>query len=138
MITSIIIILFVSEDFNLNHLFNIDTKRVNYRINYTYTQKDYYYPRWDTRTPAERINNDASPQDIIITNEQVNDFYLKRLDYVYKDYRGKIIGVSADHGKKEIWTNANLLYDDQQLIYLLNIIKTRNGLLLERNGGSGI
>ena len=135
LITSIIIILFVSEDFNLNHLFNIDTKRVNYRINYTYTQKDHYYPRWDTRTPAEIINNDASPQDIIITNEQVNDFYLKRLDYVYKDYRGNMIGVSADHGKKEIWTNADLLYDDQQLIYLLNHNKNQKWVIINTEWG---
>ena len=123
-------ILGVSEDFNLNHLINIDSEKVNYRINYTYDQKDHYYPRWDTRTPAEIINKHARPSDIIITNEQVNDFYLKRLDYVYVDYRGNMSGVSATQGKKEIWTNASLIYDDKRLINLLEQYKERKWVII--------
>jgi len=123
---AVVIFLLISEDFKLNHLLNIDSKEINFRINFSLAEKVHYYPRWDTRTPAEMINNNASSDDLIITNEQVNDFYLKRLDYVYIDYRGKLQGVSVDQGKKELWTNANLFYDDKDLInFLLKANKTK-------------
>jgi hypothetical protein len=120
----IIIFLAFSEDFNLRHLINIDSKEINYRVNLPTAVKEHYYQRWDIRTPAQIINKYAAPSDIVITNEQVNSFYLKKLDYIYIDYRGTLSGVSVDNGKKELWTSANLIYDDKKLIDCL--IKKNN------------
>lgn len=117
------LILIASEDFNLNHLFRIDSKEINFRQNMTLAEKIHYYPRWDTRAPAEFINERRKSNDIVIINEQVNDFYLDSLSYVYRDYRSiNFKGESIDRGRKERWTDAGLIYDDKDLINLL-----RNG-----------
>ena len=114
------LILFFSEDFNLNHLVNIDSKEINYRINFPLVQKIHFYPRWDTRSPSEFINRNANDSDIVIINEQVNDFYLNKLDYIYRNYQGvEFPGESVDNGKKERWTDANLIYTNKQFIDLL-------------------
>jgi hypothetical protein len=117
----VILILMTSEDFNVRHLVNIDTPKVNYRVNDSFALKSHYYPRWDTRTPAEIINRDSKKGDIIITNQQVNDFYLNRLSYVYIDYReaDRFEGVSVDSGKEERWTGAGLIYSTNNLIHFL-------------------
>ena len=116
----VFLILVISGDSNLKHLFKIDSKEINYRTEFTYAQQRHYYPRWDTRTPAEIINKNSKSGDVIITNHQVNAYYLNKCDYVYVDYRSiRFGGVSMDYGKKERWTGANLIYDDTSLINLL-------------------
>ena len=115
-------ILFFSEDFNLRHLLKIDSREMNYRENFTLAQKIHYYPRWDTRTPAEFINKNLRNDEIVIANEQVYDYYLKRIDYFYYNYKFKrteFTSISVDRGKKERWTNANLVYDTNGLTRLL-------------------
>lgn len=113
-------VLIISEDFNLKHLFKIDSKEINFRQNMTLAKKIHYYPRWDTRAPAEFINERRKSNEIVIINEQVNDFYLDTLSYVYRDYRSvNFSGESIDHGRKERWTDAGLIYDDKELINLL-------------------
>jgi len=114
LILSASFLLFLSEDFNLNHLFNIDSKNINYRIGMNRELTSHYYPRWDFRTPAEFINKNIQLNDIVIINEQINSYYLDRLDYIYRDYRGKNFSVeSVEGGKKEIWTGAKLIFDSQ-------------------------
>jgi hypothetical protein len=127
----VILILLISEDFNPKYLINIDTSKINYRVNESFELKSHYYPRWDTRTPAEIINNKLEQGDIVISNQQVNGFYLKRIDYMYVDYRSERFGsISLDYGRKEIWTDANLIYDDKSLINLLNEAPNRKWLII--------
>jgi hypothetical protein len=107
----IIPILFFSEDFSLKHVSQIDSREMNFRLNFTSAEKTHYYPRWDTRTPAEFINQNVKNDELVISNEQVYDFYLKRVDYFYYNYmEPEFAGISIDRGKKERWTNADLVY----------------------------
>jgi len=116
-----IAVLLISEDFNMYHLLNIDSRNVNFRTGYSKAEKVHFYPRWDTRSPAEYINARSKSSDVIISNEQVNDLYLKKLTYIYRDYRNAdFSGESVEGGKKERWTNANLIYSDTQF---LNVVK---------------
>jgi hypothetical protein len=130
--------LFISEDFNINHLYNIDSKAINFRENFSFAQKIHYYPRWDTRAPAEVINRNLNDSDIVITNKQMNDFYLKKLNYIYIDYReSDFPGIFVDNGKKERWTNANLIYDDKSLINLLKDKDSTKWLIINTMWGTG-
>jgi hypothetical protein len=127
----VIPILFFSEDFNLRHLFLIDSREMNYRQNFTLAEKIHYYPRWDTRTPAEFINKNLKNDEIVIINEQVYDYYLNRTDYFYYNYKGpEFTGISVNKGKKERWTNARLIYNTKDLKGLLIDKKKTKWLLV--------
>ena len=130
--------LFLSEDFNLNHLYNIDSKKITFRENFSLAEKVHYYPRWDTRTPAEIINKNIKNNDIVITNKQLNSIYLNRLNYVYIDYRNSdFAGIYVDDGKKERWTNTNLIYSDKELINLLENYNSTKWLIINTLWGTG-
>ncbi len=57
----IVLTIFVcSNDFNLYHLANIDTKEVNYRLLYDNTMKKHLYRRWDIKTPIDYVNGNMN------------------------------------------------------------------------------
>jgi hypothetical protein len=114
-------IIFISEDFRYNHLVNIDSKEINFRLVYNETLTDHYYPRWDTKTPSEFIKNNSKPEDIIISNQSQIDYYLNRLDYMYINYtEGRFYSTSLLHGTKERWTNAGLIWNEKDLVEKIN------------------
>ena len=126
-----LLILLVSEDFNLKHLEKIDSYEINFRTNFSLAQKIHFYPRWDTRSPAEFVNKNVKDSDIVIINEQVNDIYLNKLDYIYRNEKGTdFLGESVDKGKKERWTDAGLIYTDKQFINLLENNSYRKWLII--------
>ena len=101
----------ISEDIGYDHLVNIDTARINFRKGFTKAEKIHYYPRWDSRSPSELVNKESHSDDVIITNDQICDFYLNRLDYIYKNYKSNDFRIeSVEGGKRERWTNAKLIY----------------------------
>lgn len=109
--TAVIVVMLLSEDFKLNHLMNIDTKEINFRLGFNFPLTIHYYPRWDSRSPAELVNREAQKEDIIITNEHSSEYYLDRLDYTFRDYKGvDFRGESVLSGAKERWTNAKLIH----------------------------
>ncbi len=113
----------LSSDFNPNHILKIDSKEVRFRTIYSALRERMYYEQEDYMTPANVINKNALDNDIIITTEApiTIEYYLKRLDYIYIDYKdGEFTGRSRLNGKKEIWTGANLIYKEQDF---LNILK---------------
>lgn len=108
---TLIAILIFSEDFQAKHLLKIDSAEINFRMNYSFPLTIHYYNRWDSETPAKIVNKESAKDDIIITNEQTCEFYLDRLDYIFRDYRwAEFPGESVLNGTKERWTNANLIY----------------------------
>jgi hypothetical protein len=113
--------LFISEDFDSQHLFNIDSREVNFREHYSKKLEDHYYPRWDIRTPDEFVNKRLKKGEIVIISEQLNEFYLNKVDYIYLDYTDNVNfrGISILNGKRERWTGANLIYTSSDLIDLL-------------------
>jgi hypothetical protein len=120
-IVAVFLFLFLSEDFNLHHSINIDTKEVNYRMGINENLAYHYYLRWDGRTPAEIINKSLKNDDTVIINYPVSELYLKRVDYVYNDYRNiNFLNSSTNSGTKERWTNAKLIYRDSDLLSIIN------------------
>ena len=111
-----VLFLFVSEDFGVTHLKNIDSKKYNFRTIYPHAVMVHYYPRWDSKSLTDIINHESIVGDIIITNEHTSEFYLNRLDYFFNDYRWSSFPTeSAVFGTKERWTNSNLIYQYSDL-----------------------
>lgn len=132
----LIIFLFIAEDFNLNHLLNIDTEEINYRKTMSYSEKRHYYPRWDSRTVSELVNNNSSDDDLIITNEKTSSYYLNRLNYIYADYTGGEFRIqSVNNGKNERWTNALLIYDYNDFMKKLLPSENQKWLIINKMWG---
>ena len=95
--TVTILIFYLSEDFNLKHIANIDSKEVNFRNGLSRTEVNHYYPRWDTKSPADFINQRLKKNETVIINEQVYEYYLNRIDYLYYNYSNqKPVGTYYD------------------------------------------
>jgi len=119
---SILFFLFISEDINFNHLLNIDSREVNFRmdIGLNSPQAAHYIRRFDVRTPAKIVNQNMKTNDIIIITFLTAEYYLKRVDYIYYDYRRKEFrNYSRSHGNREVWTNAKLIWKESDLFKLL-------------------
>ncbi len=137
----LIAFLVISEDFELKHKMNIDTREVNFRMNYGSALSYHYYNRWDFRAPAEIINKYGKPEDVVITTYGVIDYYLNDFDYMYNDYRAKNFkNITTHNGTKERWSNGNLIYTQDQLTNLLEnsdktiwIVTDNNKYLREMN-----
>lgn len=119
---ALVVSLFVfTEDFNSKHLLEIDSADINFRKNLLPSQRDHYYPRWDSRFVADIVNKEANKNDIIISDEQISHYYLNRLDYLFRDYRSADFkNESVNHGKNERWTNAKLIYTSDNLLKILS------------------
>ncbi len=114
--------LWFSEDFNLAHLTHIDSKEVNFRMNYNInsSRAAHVIRRFEVRTPAEFVNRQMSPEDIIITSIYPVEYYLKRMDYFYRNMNRKTFtSISMQYGERERWTNARLLKTESELLNLL-------------------
>jgi hypothetical protein len=117
---------FISEDYKINHIVNIDSAEINFRKGMSKKLRDHFYPRWDSRSVAEIININAVEDELIISNEQISSFYLKRLDYLYRNYTSNDFKLeSVNKGQNERWTDAKLIYKYENLKNLLNTEKTK-------------
>ncbi|MCP4970188.1 MAG: hypothetical protein GY932_06295 [Arcobacter sp.] len=125
--TFIILFVFVlSKDFNAYHLLNIDNEEVNYRMIYKSNHiKKHLYRRWDVITPTEFIKKNLQEGDLIIINENSQEYYLPRVDYYNIDYKNSgFIAISVDNGERERWSNAKLIYQNEDLIRFIENRKT--------------
>jgi hypothetical protein len=112
--------IFTSSDYNINHLLKIDTKDIRFRTVYQPTLENIYYFQEDYLTPAEIINKNLNDGDIVATTQAPIEYYLKRLDYKYLNYAdGEFTIRSRMNGKKEVWTNADLIYKEEDFLKLL-------------------
>ncbi len=116
--------LLFSEDFNIDHLINIDSERIYFRTKYgAYSRlSQHYYSHHDILTPAEIINSNIDDDDIIISVQLLEmDYYLKRLDYVFRDVRktDTFLSTSRNKGRTELWSNADLIYHADDFIRMI-------------------
>jgi len=110
-----------TEDFSFSHMKRIDSKEINFRLNYAPSRTKHYYTRRDYRTPAQIINENRKKGDIVISTLTPVDYYLEHLDYIYIDSRsGRLPGVIGCSGTKELWSNANLIYRETDLWNILD------------------
>jgi hypothetical protein len=106
----------IVEDFSINHMKKIDSKEVNFRMNYKQRIARHFYPRRDYNSPALVINDEISSEDIVISTLTPVDFYIKRIDYIFIDKKSKRLpGVIACSGSKELWSNAKIIYSEEKL-----------------------
>ena len=114
-----------SSDYSINHLVNIDTKEIHFRTIYNHERATIYFFRNDYVTPAEVINKNMNDSDIVVTTQAPIEYYLKRLDYYYRNYKdGEFTGRSRLGGKREVWTGAKLIYKENDLLNLLDSTKS--------------
>lgn len=112
----ILIYVACSEDFSVYHMRKIDSKEVNFRINYDFFKAQHYIVRMDYRCPAQIVNENIDDGHIVITTLSPTEYYLNLLDYSYIDYRGKAFwGISACAGNRNLWTNSKLIYKEDKL-----------------------
>jgi hypothetical protein len=116
----IIITFIVSKDFDFYHLPNIDKRAVNYRMIYDNQYKKHLYRRWDVLTPTEFVKKNMTSSDLIMINENSMEYYLPRVDYFNFDYKHHaFVALSVEQGKKERWSNAKLIYNNKDLVDLI-------------------
>ena len=120
-IVPILIFMALSEDYLLHHYTNIDSDEITYRMSYNEKITNHLYARWDYRSPARFINDNSSPDDIIITATYAAPYYLDRLDYFYHDHgRDNLSNSIGCNGKKSLWTNAGLITLPDELLSIIN------------------
>ena len=104
----------LTEDFQPNHLRNIDTAEINFRHNMPPGIRSHYIGRTDRRAVADWLAAHADPStDLIISGNGVNglDYYYPHFDFVYVDPRDRRLGAWAcRQGTVERWTNLPLVY----------------------------
>jgi hypothetical protein len=110
----------VTEDYDFNHLAHTGSKEIYLRMNFNDDLAAHYYSRDDASSPAEFVNSHLKADDIVITTVIQTEHYLKKLDYFYLDYNSKrLFLLSIENGTRELWTNANLLYHENDLIEVI-------------------
>ncbi|MBK7105243.1 MAG: glycosyltransferase family 39 protein [Ignavibacteriae bacterium] len=113
----------LSKDFEFYHLINIDKADVNYRLIYNGRIKKHLYRRWDVENPVNYITKNAKKDDIIMINENSLEYYLPRVEYFNVDYNHEAFSIlSIENGTKERWSEAKLIYKNDDLI---NFIENR-------------
>lgn len=116
--TALAAVVFIAEDFNLKHIFNIDDPKYMYRTVYSEGQGSQLLPRRDLKAPILYVNErmDRS-NELVITDVTIADYYLeKQLDYMYLSKELKKFWERAvNHGTVDRWSTAPLLYEQKTL-----------------------
>jgi len=135
----LILIFFISEDHNLSHLINIDSKEVSFRMNYPRYLAGTYYYKEDYESGAKIIKEKMSNTDLIVTTVAPIEYYLPKLDYYYRSYKDPEFSVrSRNKGTLEVWTNTKLIYKENQLIELIEESKTNIWLITYSENRPGV
>jgi len=109
--------LMTSEDFRARHMATIASYETNFRMGFDSALEMHYYPRFDYRSPAQYVNEQADSDDLIISTDQVFGFYLNRLDYVYHDVEANNFrDLACNYGQRDRWTNAPLFYRQDMIL----------------------
>lgn len=120
-----LIFILVSSDFNLEHLLKIDSNEIRFRSIYEPIRENIYYFQEDYISPADIINRNMSNEDLVVTTQAPMEYYLKKLDFNYINYNdGEFTIRSRMGGKKEVWTNARLIYKENDLFDILKNSKS--------------
>jgi hypothetical protein len=124
--------IFVSEDFGIDHLWNIDDDRIIYRIGMDYTKIKQYYPRFDFKNAATIVNEGLKSGDMVVSTVQGVPYYLRHLDYYFMHHDDPYFtSIIACEGKKDLWANANFIYKLDDLLNLLQNAKSTTWLIIQ-------
>jgi Dolichyl-phosphate-mannose-protein mannosyltransferase len=105
----------LSEDFKPEHIAQIASWPVNFRVGMTPSEAAHYYPRSDYRLAGMWLEHHVRPEDEVIIGipsldpyYRANYFFLQSDDDRYEDY-------ACRDGTEERWTNLPLLYGTDAL-----------------------
>lgn len=122
-LSTVTLVFAISEDFNMDHLLNIDSKRAHYRLDYfadNHKLAQHFMLRLDYKSPSEYINSHANEDDIIVSTAEEAYLHLHRLNYSYVPFfYTEFRVVSCSGGTKHRWTNKPLIYSEGSLKQLI-------------------
>lgn len=120
----IIIFFFVflsSKDFNLHHLYFSDSAAYAFKIDFHPKLKSHFIMRRDYKGVAAYIDKHVHADDIVISAHQAVHFYTSKVNYILLGHKNRSFkAYTACNGKKDIWTNADLIYNSEQLFDILD------------------
>ncbi len=107
----------LTEDFKPYHLRDIDTERINFRIDMPPAEASHYHPRSDVRAAARWLEQHvARGRDIVINSFPGVDFYYPEADFYYMDTQDeRFERWSCRHGTLERWDNQPLIHSGTAL-----------------------
>jgi hypothetical protein len=91
-------LLVCSEDFSFAHIMNIGKAEVNFRMNVSEEVATHYYQRADVRSPAEYINDDWKPGDLILNAVPSSSFYLTHENSIFYDDQSSLFRENSQNG----------------------------------------
>lgn len=116
MTAMVILFLYYSEDFDLYHLLKTDSAEIHFRVPYPHDTDEHFYLRRDHRSVADFINKNMNHGDLVISTEIPPEYYLDKLDYIYKDMDDKEFdNIALSAQKRERWSGKPLISSYQRL-----------------------
>ncbi|MBS0419156.1 MAG: glycosyltransferase family 39 protein [Proteobacteria bacterium] len=102
----------LSEDFRPQHLWNIDSEAVNFRIGMGARLSSHYHPRSDTRAAATWLQAHAVPgEDRVIISYPGVDFYYPKSDYYFvADSDPRFESWACSRGTVQRWSNLPMIH----------------------------
>jgi len=120
-VAPILLFMFISEDYLLNHYMNINSDEITYRITYDEAMTNHLYAKWDYRSPAEVINNNSATSDIVIAATYAAPYYLDKIDYFYHDQnRDNYTNILGCNDERSLWVDADLISQPDKLLSIIN------------------
>jgi hypothetical protein len=100
------------EDFQPQHLWNIGSARINFRIGMSPALVQHYHPRSEVRAAADYLAAHAvRGQDVVINAFPGVDFYYPGTDYFFMEASDpRFEGWSCRSGTRERWSDLPLLH----------------------------
>ena len=124
-------VLFVSEDFGVEHLIRINEPEVRYRLQYDDDLAGHYYKRWDFRGVGEYTNQHLGPNDNVMVFHQALAYYLHETDGIFVRKGSKIhSNVWGCGGTRELWSNAPLLDESHEVREFIETSKAATWLIM--------
>jgi hypothetical protein len=100
-----------TEDFQPQHVRDVDSARVNYRVGMSAHRVEHYYPRNDIRGVAQWLATQVQPGDVVVTGIPSLDEYYGKIDYFFlDDADNRYEAYVCPDGRTERWSNRPVLY----------------------------
>ena len=106
-----LVVFFITEDFNPNHILHVSSVEANFRIGKYKTLAAHWYKRPDFEGPARFVNSMYKEGDSIVIDYAPSSFYLEEpfINYIPIE-RSRFRDVARKGGTEEAWTGRPLIY----------------------------
>lgn len=106
----------ITEDFNPRHLAQVDSARVNFRMDLRGREVAHLLTRVDVRGAAQWLQRNAADSDLVINAFPSVDHYYRNFDFTFIDSRSqRFEAYACRRGTRERWGNLPLLHSESAL-----------------------